>query len=235
MTYLVIDVVILAFLTLSAIMGYRKGLILTLCGFLAVFVAFFGATMVSDHMADDLSQTLQPAMETNIQRFLDERLRPDASREPSTGADHSGDDAHVDVSVDDALDLLKERPFFRGFAEAFQQLVDRGMAAVTSNAARVISSFIANQVARAVLFYLAFFLILILWAMLSHVLDLAFRLPVLSTLNAWLGALLGLLRGGVILFIVCWLLGDGILPRDVVENTVLLHFFCKGIPSLILS
>ena len=237
MTYLVIDLVILGILALSALMGYRRGLILTLCGFLAVFVAFFGATAVSNTMSEPLSRTLQPGLESNIQRFLDDRLKPDdqEDRTPSIAGDPQEDEEHVVVSVEEALTLLKDTKIYRGFAEAFQEMVDKGMAAVTADAARVISEYIATQVARAVLFFLGFLLILVLWAMLSHALDLAFKLPVLSTLNAWCGALLGLLRGGVVLFIVCWLLGDGILPRDVVEGTLLLQFFCRGIPSLLLS
>lgn len=236
MSNLVIDIVILGFLALSALMGYRRGLILTLCGFLAVFVAFFGATTVSNTMAEPLSRTLQPGLESNIQRFLDDRLSPDAqgNAAPVIPGDTS-EEEHVVVSVEEALTLLKDTRFYRGFAETFQDMVDKGMAAVTADAPRIISSYIATQVARTILFYLAFLLILVLWAMLSHALDLAFKLPVLSTLNAWFGALLGLIRGCVVLFILCWLLGDGILPRDVVDGTVLLHFFCEGIPSLLLS
>ena len=41
----------------------------------------------------------------------------------------------------------------------------------------------------------SFALVLLLWLLLSRVLDLACKLPVLSTLNHWSGAALGLVKG----------------------------------------
>ena len=65
--------------------------------------------------------------------------------------------------------------------------------------------------------------------MLSRVLDLAFRLPVLSTLNHWSGAAVGLGKGCVLLFIACWLF-RGLFPAEAVEQSVLLRFFCGAGP-----
>ena len=47
MSYLIFDLVIAILLVLAVFQGYRRGFVLTLCGFLAVFVAFFGATILS--------------------------------------------------------------------------------------------------------------------------------------------------------------------------------------------
>ena len=63
----------------------------------------------------------------------------------------------------------------------------------------------------------------------------AFRLPVLSTLNRWSGAVLGLLRGGLLLFIACWLLKGSFLPQDAIQNSYLLNFFCTASPMTLLS
>ena len=46
-----------------------------------------------------------------------------------------------------------------------------------------------------VLFLICFVLVLAGWTLLSRVLDLAFPLPVLSTLNHWSGAAVGLVKG----------------------------------------
>ena len=48
MTYLIFDVVLALLLLIAAWRGYRKGFVLTLCGFLAIFVAFIGASVVSN-------------------------------------------------------------------------------------------------------------------------------------------------------------------------------------------
>ena len=77
---------------------------------------------------------------------------------------------------------------------------------------------------------LSFVLILILWCILSHALDLAFRLPVLSGLNHWSGALLGLVKGAVVVYAAAWLLKDSLLPPDLAEQTRLVRFFYAYIP-----
>ena len=87
----------------------------------------------------------------------------------------------------------------------------------------------ARQIAKTVLYAVAFVLILVLWTILSRVLDLAFRLPVLSTLNHWSGAAVGLGKGCVLLFIACWLF-RGLFPTEAVEQSVLLRFFCGAGP-----
>ena len=43
MEYVLFDVVIAALLILAVVQGYKRGFVLTLCGFLAVFVALIGA------------------------------------------------------------------------------------------------------------------------------------------------------------------------------------------------
>ena len=78
------------------------------------------------------------------------------------------------------------------------------------------------QLTRTVLFLLCFVLILAGWFVLSHALDLAFKLPVLSTLNRWSGGVLGLCEGVVLVVIVGMLLKGGVVPEEVVENSYLL-------------
>ena len=48
MNYLIFDVIIALILLFALWRGYSRGFILTLCGFLAIFVAFIGATVISD-------------------------------------------------------------------------------------------------------------------------------------------------------------------------------------------
>ena len=79
-----------------------------------------------------------------------------------------------------------------------------------------------------------FVLILAGWFVLSHALDLAFKLPVLSTLNQWSGAAVGLVKGGVLLFIACWLF-RGLIPQEAVDQSILLRFFCTTNPFLLIA
>lgn len=67
MGFLIFDLIILIVLILAVVQGYRKGFVLTLCGFLAIFVAFLGASILSDALAGPVSQAITPAIESGIQ------------------------------------------------------------------------------------------------------------------------------------------------------------------------
>lgn len=223
MTYLIFDVVLALLLLIAAWRGYRKGFVLTLCGFLAIFVAFIGASVVSNLLVEPASNAIRPMIESSIHQLVADPSQSSASSVP---VEEAGDD----LPLEELLQRLNESPFFKGFAEAIQEAIDQGMVAATANAARVISDYIAHQIAQIILFVVSFILILVLWFFLSHALDLAFRLPVLSTLNRWSGAILGLLKGGLLLFIACQLLKGSFLPQQAIQDSYLLHFFCTLSP-----
>ena len=67
MGFFIFDLIVLIVLILAVVQGYRKGFVLTLCGFLAVFVAFIGASILSDALAGPVSQAITPAIESGIQ------------------------------------------------------------------------------------------------------------------------------------------------------------------------
>ena len=102
-------------------------------------------------------------------------------------------------------------------------------------AARAVEDYLALELTRMFLFLVSFALVLLLWLLLSRVLDLACKLPVLSTLNHWSGAALGLVKGGLIVFILCWLLRGSLISQEAVEGTVLLRFFCTHTPLSLLA
>ena len=58
--YLIYDAVIVAILAYFFLRGRKKGLILTLCGLAAFFVAIIGARMASDAFAPKVADLLQP-------------------------------------------------------------------------------------------------------------------------------------------------------------------------------
>lgn len=224
MTYLMYDLAIALILLFSLWRGYRKGFVLTLCGFLALFVAFIGASVLSDMLAEPMARSIQPIVEQHITQVMEEYS--------STQLSDVLDEAAQELPLDEFLTCLKKSPIYRSFAQSIEAAADAGLVAASTNAARLVADYVAKQVARILLFTVAFVLILIVWSFLSHALDLAFRLPVLSTLNHWSGALLGLLEGFALLIIACWLLKDSFIPPDAVANTYLLGLLCN--PSLFL-
>ena len=231
MTYLVYDLIIVALLLFFLWRGYRKGFVMTLCSFLAIFVAFIGASMVSNALAEPVTQTIRPLVEESIYRLLEEQqVEVNVS-----SLLNSGMMGEIQIPLEEALTALKESSVYKGFADTIQEAVESGMVAAGANAAIVVVDYIARQVAHGFLFVVSFGLIMILWSFMSRTLDLAFRLPVLSTLNRWCGGVLGLAKGGLIVFILCWLLKGSYLPQDAIQNSYLLNLFCTVSPLAFFS
>lgn len=226
MTYLIYDLAVIAILALFAFWGYRKGLILTLCSLAAVFVALIGASFLSDALAEPMAKAVEPAIERRIQDSLTEAIQSSEFISVDGGVAQRPEE----VALAGVIGHLKESHLFQGFADSFQKAVENGVAEITANAAKALAHFVAVQIARTVIFVLAFFAILAGWLFLSRALDLVARLPVLSAVNRWGGGIAGLVKGGLVLFIAAWLLRDSYIPREAVENTYLLNFFCTASP-----
>ena len=70
MNYILFDLAILAVLAIFLWRGYAKGFILTLCGFLAIFVALIGASILSNALAEPVAKTMEPVIAHRIQDAL---------------------------------------------------------------------------------------------------------------------------------------------------------------------
>lgn len=223
---------------------------LTLCSLLAVFVAFIGATVISSQLARPMSRLIQPALERSITQVLEEQthavLPPpetsEASQPPALSDAFSGEEGQEGEE-----DWARPAPPGRGPGRPSG--LQPVPALYPAHPGRhpgwgdgghylrrpAVADYLALELTRMFLFLVSFALVLLLWLLLSRVLDLACKLPVLSTLNHWSGAALGLVKGGLIVFILCWLLRGSLISQEAVEGTVLLRFFCTHTPLSLLA
>ena len=184
MSFVIFDVVILILLLLTAWKGYRRGFVLTLCSLLAVFVAFIGATVISSQLARPMSRLIQPALERSITQVLEEQthavLPPpetsEASQPPALSDAFSGEEGQegeedwlAQLPLDEVLDALQASSLYQHFIQPIQD----GVMEVTTSAARAVADYLALELTRMFLFLVSFALVLLLWLLLSRVLDLA--------------------------------------------------------------
>ena len=149
---LILDLILVAVLVLFIALGARRGLVLTLCGLLALFVAFFGAAYVSNALCEPMADVIQPAIESH----LDEALQREAA------SSVAGTVPKVeDLPLEELLEALKSSGAYQSLADSFQEAVHQGVAQVTGSAAQSLSRYIARTVAGAILFVLSFLVILI--------------------------------------------------------------------------
>ena len=219
MTY-IIDIALLLALAFFAWRGAKKGLILTLFSLLAVFVAFFGARAISAQFTQPVADILRPTIQHTIDGVLDGHspgagaVDPGSDSSPAPSADPApvrpgtydpAEDPQGDFTLQEVLDLIGESELFSGLREFLEEAVEEHTLEVTTTAAAAVAAYLARLAAAALLFGLSFLLILLVWFLVSRALDLAFRLPVLSAVNAVGGLLIGLLKGILVLLVVVWL------------------------------
>lgn len=231
MAFLIADGLVLAVLLIFACIGARRGLILSLCGLLAFVVAFLGASFAARTLSPVVADALEPRFAAAIEEQLNESIRQQA--EAGEAAVLSPDD----VPLEGVLDALREMGFYETLINTVDRAVESGMTAVAASAAAAVAAAIAQSAAYLILFLLGFFLILLAWRLLSRALDLVARLPGLHFLNKTGGALFGLVQGCIILFVAAWLLQffGQMLPRELVEQTVLLKFFMTTNPFALVA
>ena len=220
-TALLFDIILLVVLAAS------RGLLLSLCGLVAVLVAFIGAGLLAGALSPKVADYLEPRFASAIEERLEEQITESTILPDPEDAVQS-----ADIPLTEILNILKDMGFYQSAVDAVNQAVEQGMTEVAANAAAAVAASIAGTVAYMILFVVFFVLILIAWTLISHGLDLVAHLPGLHFLNKTGGALLGLVKGCAILFLCAWVLRylGKVIPEETVEQTRLLKFFMTTNP-----
>jgi hypothetical protein len=119
--------------------------------------------------------------------------------------DEEETDKTADFTLQQILDLLRASDRFAGLTDYLEEAIQEKTLEVTTTAAAAVANYLSLVVARAVLFGLSFVLILLVWFLVSRALDIAFKLPILSAVNAVGGLIFGLLKGVLIMLVLVWL------------------------------
>ena len=208
------DILIAAIVVIATLRGRSRGLVLTLCGLLTIFVAFIGAYIISEVLDGPVADLLFPLVERTVLAILDQSPPADTAELPLTAV----------------LETLHGIPVFAGLADMFQSALDEKTVLFTGSAVFAVALYISQQLARILLFIAAFIAVLIAWWIMSHALDLAFRLPILNFLNRLGGLVLGFGQGIALCLILCWLFRDSYLTADMIDGSFLLPYFCSENP-----
>jgi len=194
----IVDIVLLLIVLLFAILGAHKGMVLTLCSLVSIVLGFLGGSYLADLLTPYLASQAAPLLENFVQQHITAFL---------TGADAA-------VQGEGLLwNLLRE-------------MMEEGLISAEPVAAELAVS-LAEAIIYPILFLLAFVLILIVCWFIAHALDLVARLPVLNTLNALGGFLLGLVKGLLLVVVLVPLLLqllNSYIPADILEGSRILAY-----------
>ncbi len=195
------DILIIAVLALFAWRGAAKGLVLSLCGLAAVFVAFFAAQFISDQFCAPVANIMRPII---VQSFSE--LVPE---DPLTVVEVGPNQSTVGYSytLDELLDSIRKEGLFKGFSAFLEEGVKNNAVEENNHLSplEALAGYLSTAIARALLFGIVFLGILLVWFLASHALDLAFKLPVLAEVNLAGGLVVGLVKGALIAVVLVWL------------------------------
>ena len=121
-------------------------------------------------------------------------------------------------------------PLPENLPQALQNQVDQAAQDWKNATLAQAAAFLAGAAAKVILFLAGFFVVLLLWNLLFHALNLVAKLPGLHGLNKFFGGALGLVKGLLLLMLARWVLCDllGWIPADVARDSILLSL----LPSL---
>ena len=219
---LLFDVVIVLLLVVFAWRGAVKGLVLSLCGLAAVFVAFFAAQLVSDAFCVPVANVIRPV----ITQSLEEAAQ--SVENLTIGEEQNGH------TVGELLDYLKRNEMFQGFSSLIGQVMPADTQEQSlMSIARDLANYLSKGIAKVVLFAIVFIGVQIAWFLASHALDLAFHLPILAEVNLVGGLAFGLIKGVLLTIVLVWLgQMSGLIPAEP-DTPVLALFTVDGLTGLL--
>lgn len=196
------DLICIAILLLFLILGYSRGMFRTLSGLLTWLVSLFGAKLIADRGAPLMVDWLVP----KVQPYVTQRLGQILAESADSTA--SGDGLGVLGLIPGVQDLLN------GTADTLAETL-----------APAVAREVAQLLGWLILFVVGFLVLKLLCRLVVFLLDQLDQVPGLHLLNHLGGALLGVLKGLLVLVLAVLILNwFDVLPRPLVEGTVLLRW-----------
>lgn len=229
MPILAYDIIVVALLALCSYSGYKKGFFLTLCGLLATFVAFFGALFLANTLAAPVADAFTPMITPMVEEMIQEQLSDVVDSQTAALMDSLDSDVldYLDGSLmEDLMEGLQDHEVLSGFTD---DLTVDASGSLSDAINSLVSSLVYN-VARIILFLIGFFVLLAVWNIISHSLNLAFKLPLISTANQVAGLGLGFVKGLIFAFIFALVAKYCLLSQSEIDTTFTLGLLLDHSP-----
>lgn len=223
-----IDLGLLIVIILCTWGGYKKGLIGSIAGILAIVVALLGGSLLSSTYAHEVV----PALEPFVNGYVDSQSnRQQALEKMGYGdSDMSLNDilaSDPSLRYDYAYESIRSVGFYQDRAE---ELADKAVDYSNQTGIDMTTSVVTilcDTITYVGGLTLAFLMILILLIAIANVGNMSFRLPNMENLDEIGGTVLGFIKGFVYCVLFCWILSFfGILiGKDTLAQTTLARFF----------
>ena len=124
------------------------------------------------------------------------------------------------------LSIFGNSETYEKASQQLQKAIQSGLKPSLESAAKSVAKDLAQPVAWWAVYGLSFCLILLVWELVSKLLNLVAKLPVLNLANRLMGGGVGLLKGALVVGLVCVLvLRFGLVTAAETKESVFLQFF----------
>lgn len=217
---MMLDLAVLLILLIFFIRGFQLGFIRSFFSLLALFVAFLGALFLAKQLTPVLSDLAAP----HILPSIVQKIEKDPSTSPS-----------ADLSSEELSHVLQKLGLPQSWLEVIEKATEsqNQNSTATTNPSQFLARSILEMIASPIVFILCFVILLLLLNLLIKALDLVSKLPILNLTNRILGALFGLCKALLLLFLLHWLFVDllGKIPADIIEQTKSFQIFSTLFPQ----
>ena len=216
----VIDLVLLLIIILCAWRGFRNGLIAGILALCAVLFSVYAADILADTYSGEFTKMLEPFVTGMVDT-----------------ASSAAEDAYAKSGKEPGVyDMTEKTVEGVGFMKSAAKNVTREIAAEQLETGPALRRAIVDKLcvvaAYALTFAIMFILLIIVFAVIGNLFNLAFKLPGLELISGVLGTLLGLAKGLIYVFAIAWFLRfvGMFLPEEKVNSTILLKWLMDTCP-----
>ena len=227
--HILIDLAIILIIAGTVFLGYRKGLIVGLCGILAIIISFYGAHLISNTYYEEFTPILEPFVGG---------LVDDAVQKTTNVHDEEDDDLNDLYTYTGATDNQEGAYYVAlmtlgrfGFAENAANDMAQGISQEVDRVGAEFKATLTNKlcalITKTLSFTIIFLLIMIIFTVISNILNLHLRIPGLDIINNIGGAAVGLVKAWVIVSLIAFVLrySGAFISAEMLRKTALLEFF----------
>ena len=216
----VIDLVLLLIIILCAWRGFRNGLIAGILALCAVLFSVYAADILADTYSGEFTKMLEPFVTGMVDTAS------------SSAEDYYEKKGKEPTVYDMTLRTVKSVGFLKSAGENVSKSIAEEQTETGPALRKAIVEKLCSVTAYVLTFAIMFILLIIIFAVIGNLFNLAFKLPGLELISGVLGFLLGLAKGLIYVFAIAWLLRftGMFLTEEKVNSTILLQWLMENCP-----
>lgn len=222
----IIIILLLGIVALCTWRGYKDGIIRGVCGILAMIIALYAAGIVARTYNSEFEGMLSPFIGGMVDSAVDKVLTDDKDAVVHISDAEKSDPYQVCYAVSRQLGLVDNA------AKLIAEKTSAACTKVNQEMCSVLSENICTQFAFVAVFFICFIVVAIILTVIGNVINVSLLIPKLGIIEPIAGAVLGLIRGIILMYAVAMALRylGIVLPGELFEGSKLIFKIVNNNP-----